>query len=87
MASYAAPVSGSGGTPGAYPVFPMPVFVNVFRGFQILLSIVIMGMAGYLMHGLVLGPYAFAFVCVGPPLSLIAAWPPFLAPLSPSPPL
>ncbi|KAL1895438.1 hypothetical protein Sste5346_005244 [Sporothrix stenoceras] len=61
--SYASPVSGDGGTPGSYPVFPIPIPVIVARGFQIFLSFVICVMAGLLMHGLVLGPYAFAFVC------------------------
>lgn len=61
--SYASPVSGDGGTPGSYPVFPIPVAVIVARGFQIFLSLVICVMASLLMHGLVLGPYAFAFVC------------------------
>ncbi|ERS96227.1 uncharacterized protein SPSK_01830 [Sporothrix schenckii 1099-18] len=61
--TYASPVSGDGGTPGSYPVFFMPVPFLVARGFQILLSFIIMVMAGMLMHGLVLGPYAFALVC------------------------
>ncbi|CAK7231550.1 hypothetical protein SBRCBS47491_007969 [Sporothrix bragantina] len=64
MASnYASPVHGDGGTPGSYPVFPMPVAVIVARGFQIFISLLIMVMAGLLMHGLVLSAYAFAFAC------------------------
>ncbi|CAK7209993.1 hypothetical protein SCUCBS95973_000639 [Sporothrix curviconia] len=61
--NYASPVHGDGGTPGSYPVFPMPVAVIVARGFQTFISFVIMVMAGMLMHGLVLSAYAFAFVC------------------------
>lgn len=60
---YSAPVGGSGGTPGAYPVFFTPVAITVARGFQIFISLLIMVMGGLLMHGLVLGPYAFGFVC------------------------
>ncbi|CAK7242777.1 MAG: hypothetical protein STHCBS139747_004278 [Sporothrix thermara] len=61
--NYASPVHGDGGTPGSYPVFPMPPAIIVARGFQIFISLLIMVMAGMLMHGLVLSAYAFAFAC------------------------
>ncbi|EPE08705.1 g-protein coupled receptor protein [Ophiostoma piceae UAMH 11346] len=61
--AYSAPVGGTGGTPGAYPMFFTPVAITVARGFQIFVSLLIMIMGGLLMHGLVMGPYSFAFVC------------------------
>ncbi|KAK4098031.1 hypothetical protein N658DRAFT_488802 [Parathielavia hyrcaniae] len=40
-----------------------PVWVVVVRGFQVLVSFIILCMAAKLMHGKVLGPNAFAVVC------------------------
>ncbi|KAK3303666.1 uncharacterized protein B0T15DRAFT_281724 [Chaetomium strumarium] len=40
-----------------------PVWVVVVRGFQLLLSFVILCMAGYLIHGLAVGANVFALVC------------------------
>jgi hypothetical protein len=41
-----------------------PVWVVVLRGVQILLSIIILGMAGFLIHGHAMGANGFAVACV-----------------------
>ncbi|OAA61789.1 hypothetical protein SPI_04648 [Niveomyces insectorum RCEF 264] len=61
--TYASPVNGDSGTPGAYPVFAMPAGVMVARGFQLFLALVIMVLSGLLMHGYVLSAIAYALVC------------------------
>jgi len=58
-----APVAPVAGVPKQQYVQQTPTWVVVIRGFQILLSIIILGIAGYLMHGKVLDENAFALVC------------------------
>jgi len=41
-----------------------PVWVVAVRGVQILLSIIILGMAGFLIHGHAMGANGFAVACV-----------------------
>lgn len=62
--SYATPAGASEGSSGSYLVFPSHIGILVARGFSLFFAIIIIGLSGYLMHGLVLSAYAFSLVCV-----------------------
>lgn len=47
-----------------YHIVPTPAWVTVVRGFQALLALVTMIMAGLLIHGYVAGENVWAIVCV-----------------------
>lgn len=64
-----APVAAGAGAPKPQYVQQTPGWVVAIRGFQILLSVIILGIAGYLMHGKVLDENAFALVCVSSSLT------------------
>ncbi|KAK4128061.1 hypothetical protein N657DRAFT_584649 [Parathielavia appendiculata] len=61
---YAAPAAvAHGKEPEERYIQQTPVWVVVMRGFQILISFIILVMAAWCMHGIVLGANAFALVC------------------------
>jgi len=59
----AAPVTASGGETQHY-VQETPVWVVVVRGFQIFFSLVILGMAGAVIHDVLIEELAYAIACV-----------------------
>jgi hypothetical protein len=52
-------------------VVKTPLWVMAVRAFQVLIALVIMTLAGFLIHGLALDPVVFALVCVWCPCPLL----------------
>lgn len=67
-----AAVPQSSGPAGSSPVFPMPVWVTVVRGFQLFIALVIAVGSGIIIHGLAFDSVVFALVCVCP--SHVSFW-------------
>lgn len=65
-AQAAAPAPAPAPTGSSFPniVVASPTWVVVIRGVQVLLSLVILAMAGYLIHGAYSDPHGFAIACV-----------------------
>ncbi|KAJ2899148.1 uncharacterized protein MKZ38_003395 [Zalerion maritima] len=64
--TYHAPYPNHGGgsaVAGGEQVYHTPAWFNVVRGFQIFLAFVIMGLSGWIIHGVLLNPTAFSLVC------------------------
>ena len=76
--AYVAPAVAVHQPPKEQYIQATPVWVVVVRALQIFFSIIILGMAGYLIHGNAMAENGFAVVCVSPsrtpnpPLLLIA---------------
>ncbi|KAK8113708.1 hypothetical protein PG999_005777 [Apiospora kogelbergensis] len=64
-----------------YEIIPTPVWVLVVRIFQIVLSVIAIGLAGWWIHGLYLNELGFVIACVSAVLSAPLGSPPTNTPL------
>lgn len=47
-------------------VVPSPTWIVALRGVQIVTSVIVLGLCGYLIHGAYADPQGFAIACVSP---------------------
>lgn len=57
--------NGSQPVPGGEKIYETPLWVTIVRGCQLFIGLVIMILAGILIHGVLINDWAFALVCVG----------------------
>ena len=62
--AYAAPSAAVQQPPKEQYIQQTPTWVVIVRGLQVFFSIIILGMAGYLIHGHAMAENGFAVVCV-----------------------
>lgn len=55
----------SAGVPNV--VIASPTWIIALRGVQIVTSVIVLGLCGYLIHGAYADPQGFAIACVSPP--------------------